>query len=137
MMTLPPRSPSASRKIGSLSLRAVAIAWGALCLLLALQWFVELGMSGFPDGYISPYARATSMPLHVLAWACMAQGVYFLIKGVVSRSMRAGNLWLQLAAAAALTVAPVLIVHNCPHSQTCSDAYQALTNTMMDDGTGG
>ena len=82
----------ASRKIGSLSLRVVAIGWGALCVLLALQWFVDLGMSGFPDGYISPYARATSVPLHVLAWACMAQGLYFIVKGVVSRNMRARSL---------------------------------------------
>ena len=44
---------------------------------------------------------------------------------------------LQLAAAAALTVAPVLVVRNCAHSQACSSAYQALTGTMMDDGAGG
>ena len=136
-MTLPVRPPSASRKMGSLSLRLAAVAWGALCLLLALQWFVELGMSGFPDGYISPYARATSVPLHVLAWACAAQGLYFFAKGVVSRNMRARSLCLQIITAAALTVAPVLILHHCPHSQACSDAYQTLTGTMMDDGTGG
>jgi hypothetical protein len=123
--------------LGALWLRAVAIAWGVLCFLLALQWFVELGMSGFPDGYISPYAQATSVPLHILAWACMVQSLYFLIKGVVGRNLRAAGLCLQLAAAAALTVAPVLVVHNCPRSQACSSAYQALTGTMMDDGTGG
>ena len=136
-MTLPDRPPSASRKMGSLSLRLAAVAWGALCLLLALQWFVELGMSGFPDGYISPYARATSVALHVLAWACAAQGLYFFAKGVVSRNMRARSLCLQIITAAALTVALVLILHHCPHSQACSDAYQTLTGTMMDDGTGG
>jgi hypothetical protein len=136
-MTLPPRSPSASRKMGSLLLRLAAAAWGTLCLLMALQWFVDLGMSGFPDGYISPYARATSVPLHVLAWACAAQGLYFLAKAAIDRSMRARSLCLQIIAAAALTVMPVLVLHNCPHSQACSDVYQALTNTMMDDGTGG
>ena len=94
-------------------------------------------MSDFPDGYISPYARATSATLHVLAWACMAQGLYFIVKGAIGRKMRARSLFLQLAAAAALTVAPVLVLHNCPHSDACSDAYQTLTGTMMDDGTGG
>ena len=108
-----------------------------LSALLALQWFVDLGMSGFPGGYISPHVRATSVPLHVLAWACMAQGVYFIIKGLIGRHLRAGSLCLQLAAAAALTVAPVLVVRNCAHSQARSSAYQALTGTMMDDGAGG
>ncbi|MER8533873.1 hypothetical protein NKH66_14280, partial [Mesorhizobium sp. M1023] len=32
---------------------------------------------------------------------------------------------------------PVLIVKDCPHSQLCSRAYEALTGTMMDDGAGG
>ena len=83
------------------------------------------------------YARATSLLLHVLAWACLAQSVYFIMKGVVSRSMERAGLLMQVAAAAALTVAPVLVVHNCPHSEACSSAYQALTGTMMDDGAGG
>jgi hypothetical protein len=94
-------------------------------------------MSGFPDGYISPYARATSVPLHILAWACMAQGLYFLARGAIGRNITAASLRLQVVAAAALTVASVLIVHNCPHSQACSSVYEAMTNTMMDNGTGG
>ena len=134
-MTLP--SPSSPQTLGTLSLRAVAIGWGVLCVLLALKWFVDLGMSGFPDGCISPYARATSLPRHVLAWACAAQGACFIVKGVVGHSMRAHSLCLQLAVAAALTVAPVLVLHHCPHSQACGDACQTLTGTMMDDGTGG
>jgi len=111
--------------------------WGVLCILLALQWFIELGMSGFPDGYISPYARATSLPLHILATACLTQGVYFLIGGAIGRKLSATSLGLQILAAAIITIAPVLVVHNCPRSQACSDAYQTLTGTMMDDGQGG
>jgi hypothetical protein len=113
------------------------LAWGALCVVLALHWFVELGMSGFPDGYISPYAQATSAPLHVLAWACLAQGLYFLIEGAIGRTLRGASLGLQILAAALVTIVPVLVVHNCPGSQACSSAYQALTGTMMDDGQGG
>jgi hypothetical protein len=123
--------------IAAFALRAAAMAWGTLSLLLALQWFVDLGMSGFPDGYITPYAKATSMPLHILAGACMAQGLYFLAKGAIGRNVSVRSLGLQFVAAAALTVAPVLVLHNCPRSQACSSAYQALTNTMMDDGSGG
>jgi hypothetical protein len=137
IVTLPTLSPPPQRKTGSLPLRIAAIVWGVLCVLLALQWFVELGMSGFPDGYISPYARATSVPLHILATACLVQGVYFLIKGAIARNLQTGSLGLQILAAAIITIAPVLVLHNCPRSQACSDAYQALTGTMMDDGQGG
>ena len=94
-------------------------------------------MSGFPDGYISPYARATSVPLHTLAAACLAQGLYFLIRGGIRRKLRAGSLGLQILAAALLTIVPVLVVRSCPGSQACSSAYQTLTGTMMDDGQGG
>jgi hypothetical protein len=67
----------------------------------------------------------------------MAQGLYFLARGAIGRNITAASLRLQVVAAAALTVASVLIVHNCPHSQACSSVYEAMTNTMMDDGTGG
>jgi hypothetical protein len=43
----------------SVFLRVAALAWAGLSLLLALHWFVELGMVGFPDGYVTPFARAT------------------------------------------------------------------------------
>jgi hypothetical protein len=136
-MTLPSPSPSLRRKAGLLALRAAAIGWGALCLFLALQWFVALGMVGFPDGYISPYARQTSVPLHVLVGACTAQGLYFLVKGAFGRNIGASRLCLQILAAAIVTVAPVLILQNCPRSQACNSAYLAITGTMLDDGAGG
>ena len=132
---VPAASPQ--RRTLSLPLRAAAIVWGVLCVLLALQWFVELGMSGFPDGYISPYAQATSAPLHILAWACLAQGLFFLVMGATAKKLRAASLGLQILAAALVTVVPVQVVHNCPRSQACSSAWQALTGTMTDDGQGG
>jgi hypothetical protein len=100
-------------------------------------WFIDLGMIGFPDGYITPYARATSVPLHLLAWGCVAQSVYFLIKGAVGRHMTTVSLGVQISAAAVFIVAPVLVMHNCPRSQACNDAYLAITGEMLDDGTGG
>jgi len=106
-------------------------------VLLSLHWFVELGMLGFPDGYISPFARTTSPLLHGLAAACLAQGLYFLARGLFGRGLGARAFCLQLVLAAILTVRPVFIVKNCPRSPTCSSAYEALTGTMMEDGTGG
>ncbi|UVK42492.1 hypothetical protein BPNPMPFG_004182 [Mesorhizobium sp. AR07] len=121
----------------SVVLRVTVLAWAGLSLLLALHWFVELGMVGFPDGYVTPFARATGPLLHVLAAACLAQGLYFLCRGLFGKGFGVPGLALRILIAAVLTVAPVLVVRNCPHSQTCSRAYEALTNTMMDDGAGG
>ncbi|MCP9230406.1 MULTISPECIES: hypothetical protein [unclassified Mesorhizobium] len=117
--------------------RTTALVWSALSVMLALQWSMDLGMSGFPDGYITPFARATSTLLGILTAACMAQGLYFFLAGAFGRKVSAVGLFLQILAAAVLTVAPVLIVKDCPGSQVCSRAYEALTGTMMDDGAGG
>ena len=121
----------------SVILRGAILGWAGLSLLLALHWFVELGMVGFPDGYVTPFARATGPLLHILAAACLAQGLYVLYRGLFGKGFGVPGPGLQILIAAVLTVAPVLIVRNCPHSQMCSRAYEALTNTMMDDGTGG
>ena len=118
-------------------LRAAALAWAALSLLLAVHWFAELGMVGFPDGHVTPFARATGPLLHLLASACLIQGLYFLCRALFGKGFGVPALALQILIAATLTVAPTVIVRNCPRSQTCSSAYETLTNTMMDDGAGG
>ena len=121
----------------SLGIRATLVLWACLSCLLALQWLVDLGMVGFPDGYITPYARATSTLLHVLVWACLAQSLYFACRAFFGKRFAPASLFLQMTVAVALTVVPVLILKHCPRSQACSSLYEALTNTMMDDGTGG
>lgn len=118
-------------------LRAAILLWACLSCPLGLQWLVDLGMLGFPDGYITPYARATSELLRILAWACVARSLYFFCRGLFGKRFATVPLLLQVLIAAALTVVPILILKNCPRSETCSSLYQALTNTMMDDGTGG
>ena len=120
-----------------LVIRATLVLWACLSCLLALQWLVDLGMVGFPDGYITPYARATSTLLHILVWACLAQSLYFAFRAFFRKRFEPAPLLLQMAVAAALTVVPVLVLKHCPRSQACSSVYEALTNTMMDDGTGG
>ena len=98
----------------SVILRVALLAWAGLSLLLALHWFVDLGMVGFPDGYVTPFARATDPLLHILATACLAQGLYFLWRGLFGKGFGVPGLGLQILIAAVLTVAPVLIVRNCP-----------------------
>ncbi|MER8768042.1 hypothetical protein NKJ70_11685 [Mesorhizobium sp. M0092] len=117
--------------------RTTAFVWAALSVVLALKWSMDLGMLGFPDGYTTPFERATSTLLGILTVACVAQGLYFFLAGVFGRKVSAVGLCLQILAAAVLTVVPALIVKDCPHSQLCSRAYEALTGTMMDDGAGG
>lgn len=121
----------------SVFLRVAVLAWAGLSLLLAALWFVDLGMVGFPDDYVTPFARATGPLLHTLATACLIQGLYFLCRGLFGRGFGVLGLGLRILVAGTLTVVPTLIVRNCPHSQTCSSAYEALTGTVMDDGTGG
>ena len=121
----------------SVFLRLAVLAWAGLSLVLALHWFVDLGMVGFPDGYITPYARATGPLLHMFATACLIQGLYFLCRALFGKGFGLLAIGLQMPIAAILAVAPVLIIHNCPQSRMCSSAYETLTNTMMDDGTGG
>ena len=118
-------------------IRAATLLWACLSCLFGLQCLVDLGMLGFPDGYITPYARATSELLRVLAWACVAQSLYFLCRALFGKRFAPVPLLLQILIAAALTVVPMLTVKNCPRSQTCSSLYEALTDTMMDDGAGG
>ncbi|QPC93076.1 hypothetical protein GA829_22255 [Mesorhizobium sp. INR15] len=121
----------------SVFIRGVVVAWSGLSTLLALHWLIELGMLGFPDGYITPFARATSPLLHGLAIACLAQGLYFFVRGLIASRSGMRALCLQIVAAAIVTVAPVLVIESCPNSRTCSSIYETLTGTMMDDGTGG
>ena len=115
----------------------MVLIWATLSVLLAVHWFIDLGMLGFPDGYITPFARATSPLLHGLATACLAQGLYFLVGGLFGKGFGTRALRLQVRVATILTVVPVFIIGNCPRSQTCSNVYEALTGTMMDDGAGG
>ncbi|MEO5757882.1 MAG: hypothetical protein ABIQ51_13620 [Mesorhizobium sp.] len=121
----------------SVFIRGTAIVWAGLSILLAVHWLIDLGMLGFPDGYITPFARATSPLLHGLAIACLAQGLYFFVRGLIAKRFGLRVLCFQIVAAAIVTVAPVLVIRNCPHSRTCSSLYETLTGTMMDDGTGG
>ena len=64
-----------------IALRITCVGWGLLSLLLALIWFTNLSMLGFPDGYITPYDTATLKLQEVLTWLVVAQAVYFLFLG--------------------------------------------------------
>ena len=69
----------------SVFLRVTVLAWAGISLLLSLHWFIDLGMVGFPDGYITPYARATGPLLRMLVLASLLQGLCFLCRALFGK----------------------------------------------------
>lgn len=130
-------SPLTERKPRSILARSVAIAWALPCLLLTLWCYFELSGMVFPDGHITPYDRSTMGPLTILTVACGVQSLYFLFVGALSRRVRALSLTLWILAAAAVIVAPLIVIPLCPDLPACRSAYERITGTQMDDGEGG
>jgi len=130
-------SPLVERKPRSILGRSIAIAWAVLCLLLTLWCYVELSGMGFPDGHITPYDRSTMAPLKILAGACGVQSVCFLLLGAMSRGVRALSLAFGILAAAAVIVAPMIVIPLCPDLPACRSAYERITGAQMDSGQGG
>lgn len=120
-----------------LILRLLCIAWALFLFFLAFWCFTTLSMLGFPDGYISPYDLETKSVQEALAWLVVAQGAYFLLVGLASRTLRPASLLLQMFVAGALIFVPINVIESCPRWDSCSHAYQALTGNFVDDGTGG
>jgi len=130
-------SPLVERKPRSTLARFIAIAWAVLCLLLTLWCYVELSGMGFPDGHITPYDRSTMGPLKILAVACGVQSLYFLFVGFRSGMVRTVSVFLGILAAAAVIVAPMMIIPFCPDLLACRSAYERITGAQMDSGQGG
>ncbi|HEY0034114.1 MAG TPA: hypothetical protein VGB81_12685 [Devosia sp.] len=126
--------PSAS---GSAAiLKMIAAGWAIASLFLAFFLFTNLSMLGFPDGYITPYDTSTKQLLEILMWVLVAQAVYFLFRGFTGK-LGPTALLLQIAVVLALVLATIRIVETCPQWDFCTQAYERVTGTMMDDGSGG
>lgn len=136
-MTVTSPPPTSDGKALNISLRTAAIIWGLTGLLLALFCAVELSMMGFPDGHFTPYELETSGLRQILVGVCLAQSLYFIGVGVICKKVRAVRLCLQMLIAATFVVAPMLIVPNCAELQSCTRAYEWITDAPMDDGAGG
>jgi len=94
-------------------------------------------MLGFPDGHLTSYEKDTYVLRLVLVAACAVQGLYFLIIGAISKGTKIVGLWLRIVVAAAVIVAPVVIVPNCSQVPACVHVYELIMKTPMDDGAGG
>jgi hypothetical protein len=62
--------------------------------------------------------------------------VYFLFRGFTGK-LGPTALLLQIAVVLALVLATIRIVETCPQWDFCTQAYERVTGTMMDDGSGG
>ena len=134
MTPTPPILPAKAR---SGVLRGAAICWGLAGLLLALFSASALGMVGFPDSHFTPYEMATVGLRWVLIDLCVAQSLYFILMGVLSKRLKAVWLYPQILVAALFIIAPMLVVPDCAQISMCTCAYEGMMHVQMDDGAGG
>jgi hypothetical protein len=113
--------------------RALLAAAGIAAMAAAGLSLLDLDMSGFPDGYVSPYDRATTAWAAGLGFALLVMGIFTLAAAVMSKLGRA-----TVGLVAVLLLAPSLwLLGTCPRLEWCNAAVLTLTGQMIDDGTGG
>ena len=88
---------------------------------------------GFPDGYISPYDRATAIWATSLVVALLLAGIFTLVAAAM-RKLRRGI----AGAIVILIFAGVLqLLDTCPRLDWCGFNLERLTGIPADDGQGG
>jgi hypothetical protein len=74
-------------------MRAVAtlacVACGCVAFGLAFMTWMDVSISGFPDGHVTDYGNAVEAPLTILTWAEAGFGVLFLALAFVQNGARA------------------------------------------------
>ena len=89
--------------------------------------------AGFPDGYISPYDRATTLWVTGLAFALLLAGIFTLVSAIMRKSRRA-----VVGTTIALILAPSLgLLQSCPQLDWCRSTIEQTTGLFIDDGQGG
>lgn len=116
--------------------RAVALAWGALGLLLTAFAMADIATLGFPDGHLTAYEMETLPVRRALAALCLVQALAIPAL-VLTRRLRMAGFLAAVASATLLVVLPLLIVPTCPVSDTCQRGFEVLTGRPMDHGVGG
>jgi hypothetical protein len=103
-----------------------AMAAAGLSLLLSLP-------PGFPDGYITPYDRATGPWVTVLTYAMLVAGIFTLAAAAFAKPRRA----IAGAIIAVLLYGALTLLDQCPRLDWCTAAVLQFTGIMLDDGQGG
>lgn len=116
-------------------MRVFITSVGLTLMVIAAISLLQIDDAGFPDGYISPYDRLTLGTGAALAALALFVGIFLLARGVFKK---AGKLDVGVAlVASALLLAPLFIIDNCPRLDSCAQAFQEITGTLIDDGQGG
>ena len=113
-------------------LRAGLAIVGLAAMAFAALHLLELP-PGFPDGYISPYRRATSAWLTGLTFAVLLAGIFTLAAAVMGKPRRA----IAGGVGAVILASAFWLLDTCPRLDWCVSAVQQTTGIMTDDGQGG
>lgn len=109
--------------LAAIGLAAMAAAGASLLLTLP---------AGFPDGYISPYDRATGVWSTVGTYALLVFGIFTLVAAVMRKLGRA----IVGALLCALLAAGLWTLDNCTRMAWCSTVLDQF-GIPVDDGQGG
>lgn len=79
--------------------RLLAAGMGGLAIYVGAVWLIELHAAGFPDGHLTPYARAVHKPFTFLSWLSLGSSLYFLhLARTAARPARATHLAVAILA---------------------------------------
>ena len=81
--------------------------FAAAALWLALTAYVEVALTGFPDGYVTAYGKAVDAPLRILTWVSVSFAILFLALAFSPMKTRTRTIGLAGAVVAFVAVALV------------------------------
>ncbi len=114
-------------------LRVALSIVGAAAMGYAALYLIDPLGAGFPDGYISPYDRATAIWVTGLGFALLLAGIFTVASAVMRKPRRA-----VAGAIVALVLAPSLgLLESCPQLDWCRSTVEQTTGIFIDDGQGG
>lgn len=111
--------------------RVLLAAIGLAAVVAAGLSLVSLP-AGFPDGYVSPYDRATQIWVTADTYLLLLVGLFTLVAAVMQRPGRAG-----VGAVLCIIVgASLWLAESCPRLDWCTPVLQQI-GLPIDDGQGG
>jgi len=113
--------------------RILLVALGLAAMIAAGLSLSNLSSLGFPDGYITPYDRATQPYVVGLTYAMLLAGIFTLTAAAFRKPRRA----IAGAVIALLLFISLQLIESCPRLAWCTAGLMQYTGMFVDDGTGG
>lgn len=114
-------------------MRILLVALGLTAIIAAGLSLSNVSSLGFPDGYITPYDRATQAWVAGLGFALLVSGLFTLTAAAFNKPRRA----MVGALIAVLLYISLSLLDACPRLDWCRTAALQFTGIMLDDGQGG